>query len=197
MAYTVYIHTNLINNKRYVGITKRTPPCLRWGKYGEKYANEYLRADIGKYGWDKFDHQIVARNLTPTQASTQEQFWVALFNTTDPRFGYNLTKGGFGCVPNERMRKMASERNMGANNPMYGKTPWNKGLPSPSKGVPRSEETKRKISAAKKGHSVSEETRKKLSAAIKGKSNPKNAGANNGMFGKPAWNKGRKLSTTN
>ena len=46
------------------------------------------------------------------------------------------------------------------------------GIPSPNKGIPRSEETKHKISLAHKGTHPSEETRKKLSETHKGHPSP-------------------------
>ena len=53
----------------------------------------------------------------------------------------------------------------------FGKNGFNlaKQAKAPTLGIPRSEETKRKLSEANKGRAVSEETRKKLSAASKGK----------------------------
>ena len=50
-----------------------------------------------------------------------------------------------------------------------GQTPWNKGKPSPFRGIPRSAETRAKISAAQIGKVLSEEHRKKLSIARIGK----------------------------
>ncbi len=50
-----------------------------------------------------------------------------------------------------------------------GQPAWNKGKPSPFRGVPRSPETKAKISAAQIGKVLSEEHKKKLSIARKGK----------------------------
>jgi len=53
----------------------------------------------------------------------------------------------------------------GENNPMYGKI----GEENPMFGIPRSDETKKKISDSKKGKKMSEETRKKMSESKKGK----------------------------
>lgn len=61
--YTVYMHTNKTNLKRYIGITGQTVQ-ERWrdGK-GYKSCILFNRA-IQKYGWDGFEHEIVASNLT-------------------------------------------------------------------------------------------------------------------------------------
>ena len=152
MRYTVYIHTNLINNKRYVGITKRNPPCVRWGNSGSKYSNKSFKEDIEKYGWNNFDHQIVEQNLSSSKASVKEQFWISLFNTTDPRFGYNQTKGGFGCSATNIVGEKISKSKKGKS----------------IKGHFIDAETRAKISASNKNKKRSEETRQKLSLAHKG-----------------------------
>lgn len=62
--YHVYAHINKINGKIYIGITKRKPE-QRWGKDGHAYQRQlrFYRA-IQKYGWDNFEHEIIANNLT-------------------------------------------------------------------------------------------------------------------------------------
>ena len=67
--YVVYVHTNLINNKKYVGITKQNPPELRWGKDGSGYGtNSYFASAIKHYGWNNFSHEILYDNLTKEEA---------------------------------------------------------------------------------------------------------------------------------
>jgi hypothetical protein len=82
----------------------------------------------------------------------------------------------------DEFKKKLSEDRSGSGNPMFGKPPWNKGIPSKSKGIPLSEETKAKIKAAKqnvvftKAHKdklkqarakqiITEETKAKMKAA--------------------------------
>ena len=166
--YTVYIHTNLKNGKRYVGITLRNPPCSRWGKFGEKYANEELRADIGKYGWNAFDHQIVERHLTAAKAAEKEHFWISLFNTTDPRFGYNKTSGGFGCAATKVVAMKISQAKKGKPHKGHKLSPETiEKIRAKNIGQKRSAEARANISNGHKGLKFSEETRNRMSVSQK------------------------------
>ena len=70
--YKVYIHTNQINQKKYIGITRQKPE-YRWGSKGQGYIEcPYFWRSIQKYGWDKFSHQIYADNLTRQEACEME-----------------------------------------------------------------------------------------------------------------------------
>lgn len=85
-----------------------------------------------------------------------------------------------------------------------GLIPWNKNLkgvmPKPwNKGIPRSDEEKRKISKSHIGKHLSEETKKKMGKAhtgmkhseeIRNKIRESKLGEKNPMFGKQSWNKG-------
>ena len=68
--WCVYIHTNKINNKAYIGITSRRL-SERWGNNGRGYRKEqpiFHRA-IKKYGWDNFEHVIWADELSEEGAN--------------------------------------------------------------------------------------------------------------------------------
>ena len=56
--YTVYMHINKINDKKYVGITSRTPE-LRWQNGTAYKRNPHFNAAIQKYGWDNYAEQYV------------------------------------------------------------------------------------------------------------------------------------------
>ena len=90
--YVVYMHI-APSGKRYIGITMRDP-ARRWG-YGCNYkSNEHFYNAIKKYGWDKIIHLVLFEGLTKEDACEKEQFLIHQYKTHDPRYGYNLTKGG-------------------------------------------------------------------------------------------------------
>lgn len=94
--WKVYVHINEINNKRYVGITSKQKPEHRWNSgRGYAYNSRFYNA-IQKYGWDSFNHVILFSDFTEEQAKEMERFLIALWGTTDDRYGYNLTSGGEG-----------------------------------------------------------------------------------------------------
>lgn len=91
-VYCVYCHTNLINNKKYIGITSQLPNH-RWGKDGNGYKGQlkFYRA-IQKYGWDNFSHEILFENLTLEDANEKEKELIKTYDTV--KKGYNVTLGG-------------------------------------------------------------------------------------------------------
>lgn len=92
--YTVYAHKNKSNGKIYVGIT-----CLkvnqRW-ENGSGYKSLHFGRAIQKYGWDGFEHIVIQRHLTKTQACRMERVLIATFDLTNPKKGYNVALGGDG-----------------------------------------------------------------------------------------------------
>ena len=175
----VYMHRNLTNNKRYVGITSQNPPEKRWGKDGKGYqSNIHFWRAIQKYGWDNFEHQVVFAYETQNYACKIEQCLIKHYNTKDPKYGYNLTDGGdgpHGWIPNENTRQKMRENHAnvcGENNPMYGK-------PRPySVKLKISEKLKGKTSWIKGKH-LSDEAKEKLRKAHTGL----HAGEKNPMYG--------------
>ena len=124
--YVVYIHISP-SNKRYIGITSQKPN-RRW-RNGKGYErNEYFTRAINKYGWDNFEHIILATDLTEEQAENMEIELIAKYDTTNPSKGYNITKGGEGgngrTWSDEERERMSEQRKgllVGELNGMYGK----------------------------------------------------------------------------
>lgn len=108
LNYTVYMHVSP-SRKRYIGITCQEPK-KRWLS-GHGYAhNDYFTKAINKYGWNNFEHIIVARGLSEDEAKWLEVQMIALYDSTNRSKGYNITIGGD-----------TGHHLMGENNPFYGK----------------------------------------------------------------------------
>lgn len=61
---------------------------------GYEYKKNYLFwADICKYGWDSFNHEILYSGLDSKTAHDIERRLINEWNLLDPRFGYNLWDG--------------------------------------------------------------------------------------------------------
>ena len=89
----VYIHTNKINQKKYIGISSEPNPNTRW-KNGNGYKHQIFYRAIEKYGWDNFEHEIIISELTEQEAKEKEIELIAQYDTNNPNFGYNRSKGG-------------------------------------------------------------------------------------------------------
>lgn len=93
-TYTVYKHVNKTNGKVYVGITCQKAKD-RWGK-GGKYQTQHFGNAINKYGWDGFDHIIIAEQLSKEDACEMERLLIKAYDSANPQNGYNETLGGDG-----------------------------------------------------------------------------------------------------
>lgn len=148
--YSVYKHTSP-EGKSYVGCTSRRPE-RRWDNgNGYKYRHKEFYHDIKKFGWENFEHEIVASGLSEHEGFMLERELIGKYNTTDPKYGYNKAVGGkgpVGCVHDAEFRRKRSEATSGCNNPMCGK--------------PCEDERRRKISEAHKGLRHTEESIEKM-----------------------------------
>lgn len=144
--YCVYIHTNKVNGKMYVGITARCPE-IRWGKNGSGYISccKFWRA-IKKYGWENFEHEIFAKNLTQDEASNMEKFLIEKLDAVNN--GYNINFGGINGKHNPESIEKIRKANLG-------------------KVV--SEETKQKIKAARANQIISIDSIMKSAEKNRGK----------------------------
>lgn len=109
--YKVYVHTNLINNKKYVGITSKSKPEHRWNSGRGYQDNPHFYAAIQKYGWDNFSHEILYDGLTRSEATEKEKSMIAELHTQDTAYGYNMTTGGEGTpgfIPSAETRAKLS-----------------------------------------------------------------------------------------
>lgn len=173
--YYVYITTNLVNGKQYVGYHSSND--LEDNYLG---SGEALRGSIKKYGKEKFERRILEFINNPNNHLKIEEKWIKEYNTLTPN-GYNISpKGGInisGGLSKESIQKMAKSRK--------GQIPWNKGLKMSAEELEKnrkiwnSEEFKEKTGGSRRGKKHSAISCQKMSKSKKGKS---------------PWNKGIKLS---
>ena len=122
--YCAYVHINKIDRKIYVGQTiYGDTPNKRW-RNGRGYKdNVYFYRAVQKYGWDNFEHEIIASRLTKEEANNFERLLIATLKTYDNNFGYNLTLGGEGllgfCLSNEQIQKQKDTMKKYFSNPEY------------------------------------------------------------------------------
>lgn len=92
-TYCVYKHTSP-NGKVYIGVTCQRP-TRRWNN-GAGYANNnHFNSAIKKYGWQNFEHEVVAQGLSKEEASQTERELITLYQSNKPMYGYNHTSGGY------------------------------------------------------------------------------------------------------
>lgn len=191
--YKLYVHISP-SNKRYIGITSEEDVKRRWLNGAGYRTQQYFYRAINKYGWENFKHIVLFSNLIKEEACLLEQCYIALYDTMNPKYGYNSTSGGEHYIPSERTRKKLSIANTGKHHTEETKrkiSKIKKGSPGYWTGKQLSMETRNKISEAHKGlqtgekHPLygkhrTEETKKKISKSLKGVM----AGENNPMYGK-------------
>ena len=129
--WCVYVHTNMINGKKYVGITCDTK--RRWNNGWGYQRNPRFWSAIKHYGWNNFKHEILVENLSFEEATQLEQEYIVALDSKN--HGYNMTDGGEGFKGgklSEESKQKLSEK---------------------AKGRKLSEEAKKKLSIIRRGKS--------------------------------------------
>lgn len=95
----VYLITNRVNGKRYVGITCRGY-LERFNEHLHEALNgssAILHSAIRKYGPENFDVMLLESNISAAEIGEKEKYYISLYNTFyTNRLGYNMTEGGGG-----------------------------------------------------------------------------------------------------
>jgi len=174
----VYLITNKVNGKAYVGVSERGLQArkrehINRSKAGSKFP---IHRAIAKYGVDSFEFEILESCADASYLPGTERRLIAEFGTLVPR-GYNRTLGGdgvsglvFGDETRRRMSEKAKQR------------------------PPFSEETRRKLSAASAGRVIPrdavERARKKRVGAKRTDEQRARIAAGRAAGKKPRANKG-------
>lgn len=145
--YTIYIITNLINNKKYVGQTKNYRKRFR--EHKGTYNDCPISKAIKKYGVNNFSFEVIYQTLDVDHVDFLECYFIKHHNSfVDDGHGYNLTRGG------------------GTNKVVSGET--RRKISEAGVGRIISEETKQKMANAKIGKIFTEEHKLNISIATRG-----------------------------
>lgn len=131
----IYLWTNLVNGKKYVGQAQSFYNRMGQYKYGK--FNKHLQYAIKKYGIDNFDITILERDIPFEFLDEREQYWLDYYQSYFDINGYNIcqhagTTRGFkhSSKTKQLLREKAKRRFedpaerakvQGENNGMYGK----------------------------------------------------------------------------
>jgi len=140
-AFCIYLITNLVNGKNYVGqtvqqINRRFSAHKRSAFKYESFLP--LHRAMRKYGIDNFECKIIEICNSIEELNESETKWILKLGTFGKR-GYNCTTGGEGFTVSDDTKKKISKsrigmklseshcvaiskRMMGENNPFYGKS---------------------------------------------------------------------------
>jgi len=108
----IYIITNKINNKKYIGQTtrslnKRIYEYKAAYKYN-KFYNQHLLSAFNKYGWNNFEFSIIDTAQSIEELNTKEIKYINKYQSNNKEFGYNLENGGRNAIPDiETLNKMS------------------------------------------------------------------------------------------
>lgn len=150
----IYITTNLINNKIYIGQHKSK-------NYDKKYLGSglLLKRALKKYGSHNFKNEIIMWVKDRNEANEKEIYFIELYNSRNPEIGYNIVHGGNGgniisSLPEDRYNSFIEKikkNNSGSKNPNYKNGEKISGLKNPSKRTEVREKIRRSVSGKKNG----------------------------------------------
>ena len=119
-TFVVYLIVNLVNKKKYVGVTKhiktRVHEHIRYS-VNEYKVSMYLHKAIRKYGLQNFTIKILRECENYNTLNDLECEFIKKHKSNNPKFGYNLTSGGKAGVPNDitiiKKRESSKKINVG------------------------------------------------------------------------------------
>jgi group I intron endonuclease len=152
----VYITTNIINGKQYVG--DHSTYNINDNYLG---SGNLIIVAIKKYGKKNFERKILETCESKEAAFLAQEKYINEYNTLIPS-GYNVDPIGGHGTNGGYMLKQSKEK---ISNSLKGRIPWNKNKKLPS----LSEEHKKNISNSNKRLKRKLETRKKISKGLKGR----------------------------
>lgn len=173
----IYITTNLINGKKYVG--------KRRYSYGWEFylgSGLYLNRAVKKYGRDNFKKEIIDEAESEELLRAKEKYYIKKFNAIQDKNWYNIADGGLGGNTISGLNEQDYERFINSireSRKNFKHTPESRKLISQNnawKGKHLPPETRKKLSMNLKGKPLSEEHKRSLRerhADVSGGKNPR------------------------
>lgn len=109
----IYKLTNQVNGKYYFGKTIDFKTRMSHHKCSAKKGKLYLARAIRKHGWSSFKVEILIDDVPEEDLDNLERSYIEIYDSNNPKKGYNLTKGGEGTsgwVPSQEWRKNISKK---------------------------------------------------------------------------------------
>lgn len=107
----IYLSTNKINGKKYVGYTTLTlEKRIRTHIYKSHSKSQYFylfKNALRKYGPESFSWEILEYCNSIEECFEKEKYYIKTLNTISPN-GYNLTEGGNGGVQSNEVKEKIS-----------------------------------------------------------------------------------------
>jgi group I intron endonuclease len=156
----IYLVTNTINGKQYVGQTVT--------KHSRKGHGHALADAYKKYGHKSFTYETICQNIdNPNTLDFAERFWINVMGSLAPN-GYNLENGG------RRYKTISNKPQLGIPHSEETKIKMSEGQKRYllgiethfNKGRKHSEETKAKMRQARANRIYTDEDKQKISEAV-------------------------------
>lgn len=135
----IYITTNLVNGKKYIGQDSYNNPNYLGSGF-------LLKKSITKYGVENFKKEVIEQCQDKKELDCREKYWINFYNAVNDKRFYNISDGGQGGKLGELVNEKRKMSLMGHK---------------------LSESTRKKISESHKGKKDSELTKKKKSLSHK------------------------------
>lgn len=171
----IYISTNSINNKKYIGQCSYSKPG--WNSY--LGSGIFLKKAIKKYGRESFSREIICDAFSREDLSFLEIYFIKEYDAVNDNKFYNIAEGGYvtrgfsGKVHSEEYKQKMKE--FSKNRPATVNMKSNMSNIGKEFGGFKNTESHRlaiqKVGLSNKGKIASEKTKIKMSLAHSGKNN--------------------------
>lgn len=158
---TIYLITNKLNGKQYVGQTTRTveqriKEHIQEAQNSCRRRNLHLYNAIRKYGVENFSFEVLETNLNESELDEYEIKYIKKYNTL--KNGYNNTIGGGGIkgYKHTQLTKDKISQSL-LNHPERYTEERSRKISYALKGVPKSLEHRKKLSMARIGKCTKEQ----------------------------------------